>query len=220
MDSVVVVALISHLSATPPWIFVMAVHQSSVPVLQMPLLAPLSAPLPHPSPPRWQALVMVMDRRPFVELPDIIAQLGDPRIRIWAEKVGRAARGRGVGSWQVCGGLKVTPGSLPCCSDNVYMLAVRSILVSRPPCFLPCALIRSWSDATPSRPQSFLHLASLGLQVGEQYGAKMPDGSWSPKYHDDLYLFTDQAIQGESRGGHGGNVMGSRQAGDHRESCW
>ena len=100
----------------------MAVHQGSVPILQMPLLAPLSAP-PFPSfAPRWQALVMVMDRRPFVELPNIIAQLGDPRIRIWAEKVGRATRGP-LGSRQVCGGLKLTPGSLPCCSDNADVLA-------------------------------------------------------------------------------------------------
>ena len=33
-------------------------------------------------------------------------------------------------------------------------------------------------------------------RVGEAYTAKLPDGSWNPQYHDDLYLMTDQAIKG------------------------
>lgn len=64
--------------------------------------------------------MMVMDRRPFPELADIVGGFKDPRIKIWAEK------------------------------------------------------------------------------IGEEFSAKMADGSWSPKYHDDLYILTDQAIKGGS----------------------
>ena len=64
-------------------------------------------------------MIMVMDKRPFVELADIVGGFNDPRIKIWAEK------------------------------------------------------------------------------IGEEFSAKRADGSWSPKYHDDLYLLTDQAIKGK-----------------------
>jgi len=37
-------------------------------------------------------------------------------------------------------------------------------------------------------------------KVGEAYAAKLPDGTWNPKYHDDLYMLTDQAIKGRFGG--------------------
>ena len=57
-------------------------------------------------------MIMVMDKRPFLELADIVGGFKDTRIKIWAEK------------------------------------------------------------------------------IGEEFSAKKPDGSWSPKYHDDLYVLT------------------------------
>ncbi|GAX74196.1 hypothetical protein CEUSTIGMA_g1645.t1 [Chlamydomonas eustigma] len=37
---------------------------------------------------RWKALILVMDRQPFPDLHDIVQELKDDRISIWAERVG------------------------------------------------------------------------------------------------------------------------------------
>lgn len=57
--------------------------------------------------------------------------------------------------------------------------------------------------ASPHRDASWQEATSLscggpgGTQVGAEHRAKLEDGSWNPKYHDDLYALTDEAIYGE-----------------------
>ena len=138
---------------------------------------------------RWEALLIVLDNRPFYELHRIIREFKDERIWAQAEWVSHLipARARPL-HWRWSAGCGWGPfrGHVSCTFTRTHSGAPPSPPSPPPP-----------SHTHTASPTHNPHLPPCHrlVQINYKYTPKDSSG-WSPHYHNKLYNLTDEAIRG------------------------